>query len=165
MAAPGLHPKYDYATFLGGILLITREHFNLANGLSNNYWGWGLEDDEFHRRLLDSQLKIQRPVNITTGKEATFKHFHSDQTRKRDENICYNQQEVTRKRDRDTGMNTVSYKMGRTFQNCIDNVSYTLLNIELLCDHSNTPWCNCRDAPKVEMKRNLPCDEDVLFCD
>ena len=73
VAAPGLHPKYDYATFLGGILLITREHFNLANGLSNNYWGWGLEDDEFHRRLLDSQLKIQRPVNITTGKEATFK--------------------------------------------------------------------------------------------
>ena len=45
----------------------------LANGMSNRYWGWGLEDDEFHRRLLDSQLKIQRPVNITTGKEATFK--------------------------------------------------------------------------------------------
>ena len=41
-------------------------------------------------------------------------------------------------------MNTVSYKMGRTFQNCIDNVAYTLLNIELLCDHSKTPWCNCK---------------------
>jgi len=162
LAAPGLHPKYDYSTFLGGILLITREHFNLANGMSNRYWGWGLEDDEFHRRLLDSQLKIQRPVNITTGKEATFKHFHSNRARKRDMSLCYNQQEVTRKRDRDTGMNTVSYKMGRTFQNCIDNVAYTLLNIELLCDHSKTPWCNCKDAPKVEMKRNLPRDEDVI---
>ena len=52
--------------------------------------------------------------------------------------------------------------MGRTFQNCIDNVAYTLLNIELLCDHSKTPWCNCKDAPKVEMKRNLPRDEDVI---
>ena len=52
--------------------------------------------------------------------------------------------------------------MGRTFQNCIDNVAYTLLNIELLCDHSKTPWCNCNDAPKVEMKRNFPRDEDVI---
>ena len=41
-------------------------------------------------------------------------------------------------------MNTVSYKMGKTYQNCIDNVAYTLLNIELLCDHSKTPWCNCK---------------------
>ena len=73
MAAPGLHPKYDYPDFLGGILLISREHFHLANGMSNRYWGWGLEDDEFHRRLVESQLKIQRPINITTGTEATFR--------------------------------------------------------------------------------------------
>ena len=75
VAAPGLHPKYDYPTFLGGILLISREHFNIANGMSNRYWGWGLEDDEFHRRLLDSHLKIHRPLNITTGKEATFRYI------------------------------------------------------------------------------------------
>lgn len=43
VAAPNLHPKYHYKTFVGGILLITREHFEKVNGLSNNYWGWGLE--------------------------------------------------------------------------------------------------------------------------
>jgi xylosylprotein 4-beta-galactosyltransferase len=43
VASPQLHPKYHYKTFVGGILLITREHFEKVNGLSNNYWGWGLE--------------------------------------------------------------------------------------------------------------------------
>ena len=77
-----------YFNFSGGILLITREHFNLVNGMSNNYWGWGLEDDEFHRRLVDNDLSIQRPSNITTGKSGTFKHFHSARTRKRDMIKC-----------------------------------------------------------------------------
>ena len=43
LAAPNLHPKYHYKTFVGGILLINRDHFERVNGLSNNYWGWGLE--------------------------------------------------------------------------------------------------------------------------
>ena len=43
LAAPNLHPKYHYKTFVGGILLIKREDFERVNGLSNNYWGWGLE--------------------------------------------------------------------------------------------------------------------------
>ena len=35
LTAPGLHPKYNYPTFLGGILLITREDFRAVDGMSN----------------------------------------------------------------------------------------------------------------------------------
>lgn len=35
LTAPGLHPKYNYPTFLGGILLITKEDFKKVNGMSN----------------------------------------------------------------------------------------------------------------------------------
>ena len=79
LAAPGLHPKYDYSTFIGGILLITREQFELLNGMSNRYWGWGLEDDEFGFRIKEAKLKVQRPSLdvITTGKQNTFYHYHS----------------------------------------------------------------------------------------
>lgn len=35
LTAPGLHPKYNYPTFLGGILLITRDDFRAVNGMSN----------------------------------------------------------------------------------------------------------------------------------
>ena len=79
LAAPGLHPKYDYSSFIGGILLITREQFELLNGMSNRYWGWGLEDDEFGFRIKEAKLKVQRPSLdvITTGKQNTFYHYHS----------------------------------------------------------------------------------------
>lgn len=34
IAAPGLHPKYNYPSFIGGILLLKNEHFQLVNGMS-----------------------------------------------------------------------------------------------------------------------------------
>jgi xylosylprotein 4-beta-galactosyltransferase len=73
ISSPQTHPKYHYDTFIGGILLLKREHYELVNGMSNNYWGWGLEDDEFYVRLKDAGLKVTRPANITTGPDNTFK--------------------------------------------------------------------------------------------
>jgi xylosylprotein 4-beta-galactosyltransferase len=58
LAAPELHPKYNYPTFVGGILLLKKEHFQMTNGLSNKYWGWGREDDEFYVRMRDKHLKV-----------------------------------------------------------------------------------------------------------
>lgn len=72
VAAPELHPKYHYKTFVGGILLVRREHFDTMNGMSNRYWGWGLEDDEFYVRIKDANLPIKRPINISTGTNNTF---------------------------------------------------------------------------------------------
>jgi len=31
VSSPGLHPKYNYSKFLGGILLITKEHFRAVS--------------------------------------------------------------------------------------------------------------------------------------
>lgn len=73
IASPKLHPRYHYETFVGGILLIRREHFQKVNGMSNKYWGWGLEDDEFYVRLKDAGFKVLRPQNIKTGINDTFK--------------------------------------------------------------------------------------------
>ena len=63
-----LHPKYDYPTFIGGILLISRKHFKQLDGMSNKYWGWGLEDDEFFVRMRQANMVIERPVGIRTGR-------------------------------------------------------------------------------------------------
>lgn len=41
--------------------------------MSNKYWGWGLEDDEFYVRLKEANLKVYRPQNILTGSQNTFK--------------------------------------------------------------------------------------------
>ena len=56
---------------------------------------------------------------------------------------CYNQREVTRKRDRETGLHNVSYKLEETIEITIAGTSITVLNISLMCDKSITPWCEC----------------------
>ncbi|XP_066937600.1 beta-1,4-galactosyltransferase 7 isoform X2 [Macrobrachium rosenbergii] len=109
VAAPHLHPRYHYPTFIGGVLLVKREDFRLVDGLSNKYWGWGLEDDEFFARLKEANLPVHRPGNLTTGNKDTFKHIHDRRVRRRDMIKCYNQQEVTRRRDRETGLSTTRY--------------------------------------------------------
>lgn len=38
--------------YFGGAISLKREHFIAANGFSNEYWGWGKEDDDFLFRLL-----------------------------------------------------------------------------------------------------------------
>ena len=79
VSAPCLHPIYTYETFIGGIFLISRQHFRSVNGMSNRYWGWGVEDDEFGSRLREANLEVQSPSleEITTGRKDTFYHYHS----------------------------------------------------------------------------------------
>ncbi|XP_034949086.1 beta-1,4-galactosyltransferase 7 [Chelonus insularis] len=143
ISSPDLHPRYHYPTFIGGILLIKRDHFIIVNGMSNKYWGWGLEDDEFYVRLKEANLKVYRPKNISTGIHNTFKHIHDKNHRKRDMAKCFNQRDATRKRDRQTGLNNVSYKIDEVVNMTISNTHLTLLNIALICDKSLTPWCEC----------------------
>ncbi|XP_050675072.1 beta-1,4-galactosyltransferase 7 [Leptidea sinapis] len=153
ISSPKTHPKYHYDTFIGGILLITKEHFELVKGMSNNYWGWGLEDDEFYVRLKDAGLKVFRPENITTGIENTFRHMHDKTYRKRDQRRCYNQREVTRHRDRITGVHDVKYSIYSTNSVVIDNLPITVINVELICDKNVTPWCQCPEPVNVKKNR------------
>jgi glycosyltransferase involved in cell wall biosynthesis len=37
---------------MGGVILFTREHFTMVNGYSNEYSGWGKEDDDLYERCL-----------------------------------------------------------------------------------------------------------------
>ncbi|KAJ8686952.1 hypothetical protein QAD02_022746 [Eretmocerus hayati] len=152
ISSPELHPKYHYATFVGGILLINRRHFVQVNGMSNKYWGWGLEDDEFYVRLKEAKINVTRPMNISTGVHDTFRHIHDRLHRKRDTVKCFDQREVTRKRDRETGLNNVSYKLEKAVHASIENASITILNISLMCDKSSTPWCSCDSATTVDKK-------------
>ncbi|KAL5274194.1 B4GALT7 family protein [Megaselia abdita] len=148
VSSPKLHPKYHYEKYIGGILLVSREHYRLVNGMSNQYWGWGLEDDEFYVRLKDAELTVHRHEGIQTGTDNTFAHNHDKRRRRRDMEKCFNQKEVTRKRDRKTGLNTTAYRIEKVYDLKIDGISITVLNVLLECDKSATPWCDCSNASK-----------------
>lgn len=147
IASPELHPRYHYTTFVGGILLIRREDFLLVDGMSNKYWGWGLEDDEFYVRLKEAGLNVSRPVNISTGSNNTFLHVHDRLKRKRDMAKCFNQKEVTRRRDKQTGLHNVKYSIEEEKEITVDGAHAHILNIKLSCSRELTPWCSC-DAEK-----------------
>ncbi|XP_050078159.1 beta-1,4-galactosyltransferase 7 [Anopheles maculipalpis] len=159
ISGPEFHPKYHYAAFIGGILLLRMEHFEQLNGMSNRYWGWGLEDDEFYVRIKEAGLEVTRPRNITTGTNNTFLHVHDRLHRRRDTTKCFNQREITRKRDRETGLSTIHYTLASRRELTIDGVPVTVLNVDLQCDKQQTPWCECEskadnaNAAKVPAKK------------
>jgi len=85
--------------------------------MSNRFWGWGREDDEFYRRLRKAELQVRlpdrreaglrldravtavlplqlfRPNGITTGYK-TFIHIHDPAWRKRDQKRVASQKQV-----------------------------------------------------------------------
>lgn len=70
--------------------------------------------------------------------------MHDRVHRKRDTAKCFNQREVTRKRDRETGLSTLKHRISSINKLQIDNiVNVTIINIELICNHQQTPWCDC----------------------
>jgi len=45
----GFIPRPE-SEFGGGVIMINKQSFEKVNGFSNNYWGWGVEDNDFSER-------------------------------------------------------------------------------------------------------------------
>lgn len=52
--------RLPYKDIFGGVCAIPTEQFQLINGFSNTFWGWGAEDDDIAYRLKIHDLKISR---------------------------------------------------------------------------------------------------------
>ncbi|XP_008829026.1 beta-1,4-galactosyltransferase 7 [Nannospalax galili] len=140
VASPELHPLYHYKTYVGGILLLSKQHYQLCNGMSNRFWGWGREDDEFYRRIKGAGLQLFRPSGITTGYQ-TFHHLHDPAWRKRDQKRIAAQKQEQFKVDREGGLNTVKYRVDSRTALSVGGAPCTVLNVMLDCDKVATPWC------------------------
>jgi GT2 family glycosyltransferase len=58
---------------MGGVILFTREHFLQVNGYSNEYFGWGKEDDDLYERCVRENLT---PYKHPFGKFFSEPHPH-----------------------------------------------------------------------------------------
>lgn len=54
--------RLRYSGYFGGVTALSREQFFKVNGFSNNYWGWGGEDDDLRLRVELHRMKIIRPM-------------------------------------------------------------------------------------------------------
>ena len=53
--------KLFYDTLVGGALAFTPSQFVKVNGFSNQFWGWGCEDDDMWNRLVARNYTVERP--------------------------------------------------------------------------------------------------------
>jgi len=166
LSSPEYHPKYHYSKYIGGVLLMTLKTFELLNGLSNNYWGWGREDDELYTRLSKNKISVKRQTGLSTGYD-TYIHIHDDldERRQRDYKRSSTQKDAQWVADKTGGYKTLKYKI-KSKQNLnlstleLIDESFPLgdcfiYNIELECDFKVTPWCVTDEKMQkaVEMKR------------
>ena len=66
--------KLKYHEYFGGAVVFSKEHVNKTNGYSNNYWDWGMEDDDLFWRcnkegltentFLDKEFKNHKYFNF-----------------------------------------------------------------------------------------------------
>ncbi|CAG5087263.1 Oidioi.mRNA.OKI2018_I69.PAR.g11501.t1.cds [Oikopleura dioica] len=53
--------RIPYKKIFGGIVQLDRKMFKAVNGFSNEFWGWGGEDDDMYRRVvMGENFKIHR---------------------------------------------------------------------------------------------------------
>lgn len=52
--------RLPYVDLFGGVIGMSRTHFQLVNGFSNMFWGWGGEDDDMASRVKAHDLNITR---------------------------------------------------------------------------------------------------------
>ncbi|XP_053561824.1 beta-1,4-galactosyltransferase 4 [Bombina bombina] len=50
-----------YKGYFGGVTALTTDQVAKVNGYSNNYWGWGGEDDDLRVRVTLQNMKVVRP--------------------------------------------------------------------------------------------------------
>ncbi|XP_076147757.1 beta-1,4-galactosyltransferase 7 isoform X1 [Alosa pseudoharengus] len=140
VASPELHPLYHYKTYVGGILLLSKQHYQMCNGMSNRFWGWGREDDEFFRRLKTAGLQLFRPTGIKTGYK-TFRHIHDPAWRKRDQKRIASQKQEQFKVDPSGGLTNLRYTVDSRQELSISGAPCTVISAKLDCDLDDTPWC------------------------
>ncbi|KAH8020744.1 hypothetical protein HPB51_003316 [Rhipicephalus microplus] len=71
--------RLPYALIFGGVSALKKEHMQLVNGFSNEYWGWGGEDDDMSYREVFAVVATQESTCLTAlGRKAARPRRNSE---------------------------------------------------------------------------------------
>ncbi|KAM9809884.1 beta-1,4-galactosyltransferase 3-like isoform 1-T3 [Syngnathus typhle] len=68
--------RLPYRQYFGGVVAVTPDQYRKMNGFSNQYWGWGKEDDDLWQRVALAGMKVMRPP-LAIARYKMIKH-HRD---------------------------------------------------------------------------------------
>ncbi|KAJ3644773.1 hypothetical protein Zmor_022478 [Zophobas morio] len=105
--------RLPYPAIFGGVSAINREHFEVLNGFSNSFWGWGGEDDDMSNRIRYHNLYISRyPLTIARYTMLTHKKDKPSPNR-------YDVLKQGPKRFDKDGLNSLEYRIIRSKRNLL----------------------------------------------
>lgn len=65
--------ELKYFEYFGGAVLFTKEQVEKTNGYSNNYWDWGMEDDDlFWRCYLEGMVDVSNFITLEDKEYLSF---------------------------------------------------------------------------------------------
>jgi hypothetical protein len=70
--------KYNFSTFLGGIISFSKETYEAINGFPNCFFGWGGEDDAMYNRLATLKIPIWK---LSSTKDIQIKGMEHSQSK------------------------------------------------------------------------------------
>lgn len=123
------------ALCFGGVVAFPVEQFRRVNGFSNDYWGWGAEDDDLRDRCGHAGLHIQwrqGRYRSLPHMPASAHHAFGETYTKNLERLLANQQ--GRDREYDTnGLNSLEFTLAKAFDTCTPEGTYshTTCQVEL----------------------------------
>ncbi|KAM9300522.1 beta-1,4-galactosyltransferase 4 [Morus bassanus] len=100
--------RLRYQGYFGGVTALTRDQFSKVNGFSNNYWGWGGEDDDLRIRVEMQKMRVVRPP-ADVGRYTMIFHKRDHGNEENGERMKLLRQ-VSRMWKTD-GLNSCSYKL------------------------------------------------------
>lgn len=127
-------PRRHYTGYIGGVLLMTNGQFIQVNGLSNDFWGWGKEDDDLYKRLRITKIKVFHA-------DAPFLTIHNITKRPKDIAAYFNQNKWKDVLDMECGVKTVEYSIDSRIDTTVNGAPVTFVNIRLKCNLERTPFC------------------------
>ncbi|XP_061693370.1 beta-1,4-galactosyltransferase 3-like [Syngnathoides biaculeatus] len=100
--------RLPYAQIFGGVVALTPDQFRKTNGFSNQFWGWGGEDDDLGKRVVLSGMKIVRPPVAF----ARYKMIKHGRDRGNDPNPQrFDLLQMTGSKWRSDGLNSLTYEL------------------------------------------------------
>ena len=106
--------KLPYPKYFGGVTLFDKYSFSRINGYSNNYWGWGAEDDDVMYRCLAKNISTTRRVGRFRSLPHEVKIIQEEKSENLRKYIDFkngiNLETITKKIDSD-GLSTMNYEV------------------------------------------------------
>jgi len=102
--------KLPYSTYFGGAVAISLNQFKKINGMSNEFWGWGGEDDDFYRRMKSRGFN-QTHIPPELGRYRALSHQQATPSKNRFKALAEGKRNVMKK-----GLMQCEYKVKQIIQ-------------------------------------------------